>query len=303
MPRLKIRLIVNRGGGSSHEGSSEHLRALFAAQGIAPDMVEVAPEDLQRVCEEAGSAEGCDAVVVAGGDGTIGTAAAALAGSGRALGIIPLGTLNHFARDAGIPADPEQAVTTIVHGRRKAVDLAEVNGRIFVNNSGVGLYPDMVRFRDQTQVRTGHSKRAAMLRASLRALRSFRRRRLWIKTEEIEAPVRTPLLFVGNNRYQVNLFALGRREAIDQGELCVYAVRARNRAHLFWAGIRGIFGRLDQQRDFFTAFAKEVEISANRAALTLSLDGETLTLTTPLRYRILPGALTLIVPQEPMPGR
>jgi hypothetical protein len=58
------------------------------------------------------------------------------------------------------------------------------------------------------------------------------------------------LLFVGNNRYQVNLFALGRREAIDQGELCVYAVRARNRAHLFWAGIRGIFGRLDQQRDF-----------------------------------------------------
>jgi YegS/Rv2252/BmrU family lipid kinase len=300
---LKVRLIVNRGGGSSREGSSEHLRALFSAHGIAPEIIDVAPEDLQRVCKEAASAEGCDAVVVAGGDGTIGTAAAALAGTSRALGIIPLGTLNHFARDAGIPTDLEQAVATIVHGRRRAVDLAEVNGRIFVNNSGVGLYPDMVRFRDQTQARTGHSKRAAMLSASLRALRSFRRRRLWIRTAEFDAPVRTPLLFVGNNHYQVNLFALGRREAIDQGELCVYAVRARNRAHLFWAGIRGIFGRLDQQRDFITALVKEVEISANRAALTLSLDGETLTLATPLRYRILPGALTLIVPQDPIPER
>ena len=177
---MKVRLIVNRGGGASREGTSEHLRGLFAAQGISPEIVEAAPGDVQRVCEEAASAEGCDVVVVAGGDGTVGTAAAALAGTGRALGIIPLGTLNHFARDAGIPGDAGQAVATIVHGRRKTVDLAEVNGRIFVNNSAVGLYPDMVRFRDQTQARTGHSKRSAMLSASLRALRSFHRRRLWI---------------------------------------------------------------------------------------------------------------------------
>ena len=181
-------------------------------------------------------------------------------------------------------------MATIVHGRRKAVDLAEVNGRIFVNNSGVGLYPDMVRFRDQTQARTGHSKRAAMLSASLRA-RCARSGAAasGSETEEFDAPVRTPLLFVGNNRYQVNLFALGRREAIDQGELCVYAVRARNRAHLFWAGIRGIFGRLDQQRDFITALVKEVEISANRAALTLSAGrrdadpGDALALSNPAR--------------------
>jgi diacylglycerol kinase family enzyme len=293
---LKVRLIVNRGGGSSGEGGGERLRELFRARGIEPDLVEVAGEDVESVCREASTTEAHDVVVVAGGDGTIGTAAGILADTGRPLGIVPLGTLNHFARDAGIPLDPEQAVEAICAGHRRKVDVAEVNGRVFVNNSAVGLYPEMVRFRDETQTRTGRSKRLAMLSASLRALRSFKQRRLWISAEGLEAPVRTPLLFVGNNRYQVNLLGLGRREAIDRGELCVYAVRARGRSHLIWVGIRGVFGKLDQQRDFVTAYVAEAEISANRPALVLSLDGETTTLPTPLRYRIRPSALTLIVP-------
>ena len=163
-------------------------------------------------------------------------------------------------------------------------------------NSAVGLYPDMVRFRDEQQLHGGRSKRAAMLSASLRALRSFRRHRFWISAPGLEAPIRTPLLFVGNNRYRVNLFALGRRPALDKGELCLYAVRAHNRAHLFWAGLRGLFGRLDQQRDFITAYVGQAEISADRPRLTLSADGEALSMETPLRYRIRPGALRLIVP-------
>jgi diacylglycerol kinase family enzyme len=296
LKRLQVRLIVNRGGGSSQEGAAERLRTLFQARGIDPELVAAAPADLEAVCREAAEAGGCDLVVVAGGDGTIGTAAAALAGTGRPLGIVPLGTRNHFARDAGIPLDAEAAVGTIAAGHRREVDLGEVNGRIFVNNSAVGLYPEMVRFRDETEARTGRSRRIAMLSAGLRALRSFRRRRLWISAPGLETPLRTPLLFVGNNRYQVNLLALGRREALDGGELCLYAIRARNRVHLIGAGLRGLFGKLDQQRDFLTAYVPELEISANRAALTLALDGETLTLATPLRYRVRPRALTLIAP-------
>jgi diacylglycerol kinase family enzyme len=271
---------------------------LLAAHGIEVDLRLADRDDIAHICEEAARAPSGDMVIVAGGDGTLGTAAAALAGTGRALGVLPLGTRNHFARDAGIPFDLEQAVAVIAAGHRRQVDLAEVNGRVFVNNSAVGLYPEMVRFRDEAQTRTGRSKRLAMLIASLRALRSFRRKRLWISAPGLETPLRTPLLFVGNNRYQVNVLALGRREALDDGELCLYAIRARNRAHLIWAGIRGLFGRLDQQRDFLTAFVPELEISANRAALTLSLDGETLTLATPLRYRIRPRALTLIAPER-----
>ena len=296
-PPPKVLVIVNRGGGSFNEQAVERLEALFEEHGIAPEIRLVAPGDLGAVCAEAAQAKAHDVVAAAGGDGTIATAAAALAGTGRALGVLPLGTLNHFARDAGIPIDLAQAVALIAAGQSRRVDLAEVNGHIFINNSAVGLYPEMVRFRDETQARTGRSKRLAMMSASLRALRSFRRRRLWISAEGLEAPLRTPLLFVGNNRYEVNLLALGRRAAIDQGELCLYAVRARSRLHLFWAGLRGVFGKLDQQQDFLTAYVREAQISANRAALSLSLDGEALTLPTPLCYRILPGALTLIAPE------
>jgi diacylglycerol kinase family enzyme len=156
----------------------------------------------------------------------------------------------------------------------------------------------MVRLREAEQERLGRSKRLAMLSASLSSLRSFRRHKLWISAEGIEERVRTPLLFVGNNRYQVNLLSLGQRERIDGGELCLYAVKAKSRAHLFWAGIRGIFGRLEQQRDFVIAYPKDAEIASDRPVLAVSVDGETVRMETPLRYRIRAGALTILAPAE-----
>lgn len=298
---MKARAIVNRGGGTLPDDQDEAhaaIAAAFAAAGVEAEIRFCAPEAIADAFDEAAAAPGLDAVIAVGGDGTVSAAAGALAGSRRALGVLPLGTLNHFARDAGIPTELEAAAATIAAGHVREVDVAEVNGRVFVNNSAVGLYPEMVRFRDDQQARKGRGKRLAMMTAGLRALRSFRRRRLWISAPGLEAPLRTPLLFVGNNRYQVNLLALGRREFPDRGELCLYAVRARGRARLLWAGLRGLLGRLDQQRDFVTACVPELEIAADRPALTLSADGETLTLATPLRYRIRPKALRLIVPAE-----
>lgn len=296
---MKVRVIVNRQGGTLKAGGDDRetqLRDAFAAAGVEADIRLTDSDDLFDALAEAAKAPGLDALVAGGGDGTLSCAAGHLAGTGRPLGILPLGTLNHLARDAGIPADLEEAVAIIAAGHVRAIDLAEVNGRIFVNNSSVGLYPEMVRLREAEQERKGRSKRLAMLSASMATLRHFRRHRLWIHAEGLEAPIHTPLLFVGNNRYEVNLFALGRREALDGGELCVYAIRARSRIGLFWAGIRGIFGRLDQQRDFVTAYVQSLEVSTNRSALTISADGEAVLMETPLRYRIRPKALKLIVP-------
>ena len=296
---MKVRVIVNRHGGTlkaSREDAEAPLRDAFAAARVEADIMLTEPDDLPAAFAEAAATPGLDAVVAGGGDGTLSCAAGHLAGTGRPLGILPLGTLNHLARDAGIPADLDEAAAVIAAGHAQEIDLAEVNGRIFVNNSSVGLYPDMVRLREVEQERKGRSKRLAMLSASLTTLRHFRRQRLWISAEGLEAPVRTPLLFIGNNRYEVNLFALGQREALDSGELCLYAVQARSRAGLFWAGIRGLFGRLDQQRDFITAYVKEAEVAADRDVMTISADGETVRMETPLRYRIMPKALRLIVP-------
>lgn len=297
---MKIRVIVNRSGGTLKGSGDEEQRivAAFEAAGVDADVRMTESSGIVAAMEEAAAAPGLDAVVAGGGDGTLSCAAGHLAGSGRAFGILPLGTLNHLARDAGIPSDMEEAAKVVAAGHIREIDVAEVNGRVFVNNSAVGLYPDMVMLRELEQERLGRSKRMAMLSASFAAMRHFRRHRLWISAPGLETPIRTPLLFVGNNRYQVNLFGLGKRERLDEGELCLYAIRADSRLRLFWAGIRGVFGRLDQQRDFITAYVAEAEISSDRPILSLSLDGETERMDTPLRYRIRPKALRLIVPER-----
>jgi len=297
---MNVRVIVNIGGGTAQgdDGEAARIAAAFAAHGVAADVRMTESQDIAEAFGEAASAPGLDAVVAGGGDGTLSCAAGHLAGTGRAFGILPLGTLNHLARDAGIAGTLEEAVAVIAAGHTRDIDVAEVNGRVFVNNSSVGLYPDMVRLREAQQERSGRGKRLAMLWAGFASLRAFRRHRLWISAPGLEAPIRTPLLFVGNNRYQVSLFALGQREQLDQGELCLYAIRAGSRAHLLWAGIRGIFGRLDQQRDFITAYVEEAEISSDRPVMALSADGETLRMETPLKYRIRKKALKLIVPER-----
>ena len=290
-------MIVNLGGGTlqGDEAAAAPIRRAFDRAGIEADVRLCAPAELPDAFAEAAAAPGLDAVIAGGGDGTVSCAAAALADTGRPLGIVPLGTLNHLARDAGIPTDLDAAAAAIAVGTVRRIDVGEVNGHVFVNNSAVGLYPEMVRFRDEEEAQSGRGRRLAILIASLKALRSFRRRRLWISAAGLDEPVRTPLLFVGNNRYRVNLFALGRRERLDEGVLCLYAVRAKSRAHLLWTALRGIFGRLEQQRDFVTAYVTAAEISSSRP-LTLSADGETIRMESPLRYRIRPGALRLIAP-------
>jgi diacylglycerol kinase family enzyme len=300
---LKVRVIVNRAGGSAGKEVPERIRRAFAAQGVEAELRLVRPDELDAAVKEVAQAEGCDALVVAGGDGTVGAAASALAGSGRPLGILPLGTLNHFARDAGIPFDLDQAVAAIAAGRTRQVDLAEVNGRTFVNNSAVGLYPAMVREREAQQRRLGRSKRLAMLVASVRALWRFSRRRLTVRVGADLAPMETPLLFVGNNRYETALLTLGRRAALDRGELCLYAPLAATRLRFLSLALRALLGRLDQQRDFLSLDGiREAEIGSPRRLLMVAADGEARPMETPLRYRSRPGALTLIVPgaSEPL---
>lgn len=294
---MRVRVIVNRGGGSFSEEAGEKLKGLFAHHGVEADIRLVAPDALAQAFADAASAEGLDAVVAAGGDGTVSAAAAAMADGNRPLGVLPLGTLNHFARDAGLPAGLDEAVAAIVTGRPKPVDIAEVNGFVFVNNSAVGLYPQMVLQREAQQRTLGRSKRLAMLVASVRALYRFSRHRLAIRIAGAEAPIETPLLFVGNNRYETRLLTLGRREAIDRGELCLYAPLARSRLYFIGLAVRGLFGRLDQVRDFVSLDGlQSVEVRSSRNMLAVAADGETRLIETPLRYRIRRGALHILVP-------
>ena len=169
-------------------------------------------------------------LIVGGGDGTISAAASALAGTETLLGILPLGTLNHFARDLGIPTELDEAAKLIAERTERRVDVAEMNGRVFINNSAIGLYPLMVVDRDLQRKRLGRSKRLAMIVASVRTLVRFKHQRLTLTVNDQKARVDTPLLFVGNNDYRVDIGAPGQRENLDDGQLCVLVMRKKTPA-------------------------------------------------------------------------
>jgi diacylglycerol kinase family enzyme len=235
-------------------------------------------------------------LIVGGGDGTISAAAAALAGGSTRLGILPLGTLNHFSRDLGIPPDLGEAAKLIASGSEKRVDVAEMNGRIFINNSAIGLYPLMVVDRDLQRRRLGRSKRLAMLVASARTLARFNHQRLTLTINDEKARIDTPLLFVGNNDYRLDLGAPGQRESLDDGELCVLVMRKKTRRGLIAASIRALFDRARRDDMVRIDGVERLRVDSHRSFLAVSLDGEVVRSEPPLDYKIRKQALTVIAP-------
>ena len=276
--------------------SARELREALAAAGVEADVREVHGHELRETAERAAAEDNVDAIVAAGGDGTISAVAAALAGTDVPLGVIPAGTLNHFAKDLGLPLAVSPAARVIAAGHTTKVDVAEVNGGAFINNSSIGLYPQIVRERENLRQRLGRSKWIAMLMALIAVFRRYPTLRVRIGVGDQTVLRTTPMVFVGNNRYEMNLTSLGRRQRLDGGELCVYFANRTGRFGLFRLALRALFGRLEQAKDFDTLFAPEVWIETPKHELRVALDGEVVRLPPPLHYRIRPGDLRVLVP-------
>lgn len=290
---MNTRILLNRGSGSAGDRSS--VEAALRSAGIAGRARWLDADKLSQQAEAA-VAEGAKLVVAGGGDGTISAVAGALAGSDTRLGILPLGTLNHFARDLGIPFDPDAAARLIAQGRDRRVDVAEVNGRVFINNSAVGLYPLMVRDREAQRSKLGRSKRWAMAVAAVRTLLRFSSQRLVLTVNKERARVDTPLLFVGNNAYRLEMPGAGTRERLDGGELCVVLLRRKSRFGFCSAVARALVGR-DRTTDLeHMDGVRQLKVDSPHASLAISVDGETERFEPPLVYRIRPGALRVIAP-------
>ncbi len=245
---------------------------------------------------EAAAASDTDVVVLGGGDGTLSTGAAALVGRPKPLGVLPLGTFNHFAKDASIPLDLDQAVQTIKSGHVTEVDVGEVNGRIFLNNSSIGLYPSAIDQREELRHRHGGGKWPAMFNASVDVFRRFPLLDVTLQVENRAVAMSTPFVFVGNNRYEMSLLSLGTRTRLQGGELSIYLPRNGGRIGLLRLAFRALLGRLKQDRDFHSALVQEVEIRTRRRSVRVSLDGEVAQMTSPIRYLSRPRALRVLAP-------
>jgi diacylglycerol kinase family enzyme len=221
--------------------------------------------------------------------------ASKLAGTDLVQGVLPLGTLNHFAKDLGIPLKLEDAFRTLVEGRVQPVDVGEVNGRIFINNSSLGLYPQIVRERELQQLHLGKSKWRALASATLHATEQPHGIAVRIATEDDSALRRTPFVFIGNNRYVMEGFAIGARSSLQGGELALYLARRRGRLALVQLALRALLKRLEQDEDFEVLTGNEFVISTRDPRIRVATDGEVSMMDTPLHYRILPKALQVMV--------
>jgi diacylglycerol kinase family enzyme len=299
--RMNAIVILNPAAGAIKNAPTgldrEELRRAFASEGIS---AEIQVADATHLTESiaAALARRPDAMIVGGGDGTISTAAGCLAGQDIPLGVLPLGTLNHFARDLGLPPVWRDAVAALAHGERRTVDLGEVNGRIFINNCSIGSYAEAVRRRDALRRTHGIRKWWAMVLATVAVFRHLRRVRLRLETIGHEQALRTPFVVVANNRYSGRVLDYSLRPQLAEGRLWIYTTREGRRLQLLHLVIQSLIRKIDRIDNVDTlAVTKATLVRVSRAAL-VAIDGEPVEINWPLHFLSRPAALHVLAPRE-----
>lgn len=297
MPPIEV--IINAAGGSFVEGETEQkLKGAFAANGLDANIrLAKTGEQIGEFAEAAAKSDS-KIVVAGGGDGTISSVAAVISKTNKTFGVLPLGTLNNFSKDLKIPQEIDEAVRVIAEGETAEIDLAELNGRIFINNSSIGLYPRIVRNRVQQQQKLGYGKWRAALWATLRMFRISPFLKVGIVVDGKFFLRKTPFVFVGNNEYEMDFYNIGRRVALDKGKLSVYFLHRGGRVGVIMLLLRTITGTAKQWRDFEEVLSETVSIQTRRKRMHVAFDGEVYTVDTPLKYKILPKALRVLVPHS-----
>jgi len=297
-----IAVVLNDSAGTlgEHSEIASEIRTLFGAAGRDVDIVAPrAGDDVTQVARDL--ATRASIVVAGGGDGTVRSVVAGILDSPAALGVLPLGTLNHFAKDLQIPLGLREAVTVLAEGHVGRVDVGRVNGHVFVNNSSIGVYPSVVEEREALR-RQGHGKWQAMAFATLRVLRRHPEVTVRIEADGHTRVRRTPFIFIGNNKYAVEGIRLGGRDRLDAGQLFMYLsphVRTRELPLLV---VKALAGRATQSGAFEIAAATDLRIETFRPrGIKVAFDGEIATIRSPLHYQIAPRALRVVVPRSSMP--
>lgn len=290
-----IAVILNVASGPDRQRARSDVADLLRKHQVPAELLTVeAGADVRTQAMQAVK-DGYGTIVAAGGDGTVGAVAGVVAGTSSRLGVLPLGTFNHFAKDLGVPTDLDEAVHVLSNGRTKLVDIATVNGHTFVNTSSIGLYPRLVLHREGRR-RFGYSRWVALWTAVISTLRRFDRVRVRLHSPDGAWEGVTPFVFVGNNPYVVEGENLASRLELDRGELCVCLTGKSGRWRILRMALNAWLGRLTDDPEFRMITTTELWVDTPRSALHVSLDGEVVILTSPLHYQIRPRVLKVAAP-------
>ena len=290
-------------GWSDSDEESQKVRDILSADGAEVTVRRMNKgEDIIGLTKQL-VREGSTVLVAAGGDGTVNAVASGLVNTSAALGVIPAGTLNHFARDLSVPLDLEGAALTVREGREIVVDVGCVNDRIFINNSVLGLFP-VYRSARQALERHGLSKSRvgqflSFSLALLRVIWRFPHVTLQFTTQAGEKrTVKTPFVLVGNNEHELEKWNIGHRETLSEGRLWIYVMRRCSR----WAAVKYLvqflFKRFSLRNAFDVFRAREIRVAGKSKTIRVGVDGEVVRMNTPLIYRSLPGSLRVIAPAD-----
>jgi YegS/Rv2252/BmrU family lipid kinase len=272
----------------------DRLMQAFAQTGRRVRIEESSSHDaLAQLAREA-VRTGARLVIAGGGDGTMNAVANALAGTDTALGVLPLGTLNHFAKDLGIPMEIDAAVANAFGGRVREVDVGEVNGRVFINNSSIGLYPQIVREREALQ-HDGKSKWVAFVHATIAVVGRSSAIRVRIQAPQHTLKTNTRFIFIGNNEYEFAGPRIAARLRLDGGALWAVQVPYGGRFRAVLEAARAFFAAR-KPRSPVVFSTHELRIETRRRSIDVALDGEVMRMQTPLLYRSRPRALRVVVP-------
>jgi len=291
----QIAIVLNSRSGSAPRQAE--LARILEVAGVVADIHSVPVERKRAGQWIGGLANQYETLVAAGGDGTVSSVAAAAAKAGKTLGVIPVGTLNHFARDAGIPVVLEQAIVVLAAGHTRSLDAGVVNDRIFINNASIGAYPRMVWERKQAGQR-GLPRPVAHLLAVVDTWLELSWISVRLSVDGRELVRRSPFVVVGNNEYEVEGMQFGKRATLTAGRLSLYVAPDSGRLDAVALIARALVGRLKQSDKFEAWLASSIAMDMTKREIAVALDGEIHVLDAPLRFSVKPGALNVIVPAE-----
>lgn len=308
-PRLDaaapIQFLINAAAGSSAADTKrEVIESVLQAEGRRGDLYFCSPAELARMARDrAQSAQTTRAPVVAvGGDGTLNTVAQAAHAVGCAMGVVPWGTFNYFARTHGIPTDPTEAVRLLLHAAPAPVQVAAINDRVFLVNASLGLYPDLLQDREAYKNRFGRSRWVAFIAACATLLRAQRRLRLRIEMAGTVRDVQTLTLFVGNNRLQLQQFGAEPEDTLagtpGDGSMAALMLRPIGTLSMFGLLLHGAMGRLGEAAGVegfeFQHMVVRPTLAPGRREVVVAFDGEVARMRSPIDIRVLDRPLYLL---------
>jgi diacylglycerol kinase family enzyme len=303
-PRTPFFVVMNAGSGDTDKANVREIveRTLRAGGREYRTTLVQNPADItqvaQRVVRDAAAANGV--VVVAGGDGTINAVSNALYGSGCPLAVIPQGTFNFFGRTHGLPEDPVAAAALLLTARAHPVQVGLVNGRLFLVNASLGLYPHILEDRETFKRQFGRHRWVGVMAAISTLARDNGTLRLDIEHGGTTRSVRTRTLFVGNNALQLENVGIEEASLLGAGRLVGIVLRPVARIELLWLMARGAFGALgDADQVISFAFGRITVVPHRGRQMKVGTDGEIVRMRAPIVFQVGKEPLHLLKPEPP----